>query len=85
MALPLTPLHPAVGLGAGWCRMAAPSCCGSTGIPLGKEGVQQEWIISGELKTFRNYFPKHNSNVSCFYALELPWEPFRVSELPKGT
>ena len=78
------PFHPAVGLGAGWCRMAAPSCCGSAGIAPGEEGVQQGWIISGELKTFRNYFLKHNSNVSCFYDLELPWEPFRVSELPKG-
>ena len=50
------PLHPAVGLGAGWFTMAAPSRRGSAGIALGEEGVQQGWIISGELKTFRNYF-----------------------------
>lgn len=37
--------------------------------------MQRGWIISGDLKTFRNYFLKHNSNVSCFYNLELPREP----------
>ena len=37
--------------------------------------MQGGWIISGDLKTFRNYFLKHNSNVSCFYNLELPREP----------
>lgn len=46
--------------------------------------MQQGWIVSVELKTFRNYFLKYSSNVSCFYDLKLSWESFRVSELPKG-
>ena len=81
---PPPPTSPCCRLGAGSCSVAASSCCGSAGIAPGEEGMQQGWVISGELKTFRNYFPKHNSNVSCFYDLELPWEHFRVSELPKG-
>lgn len=75
---------PCCRLGAGQFLRAAPSCCGPAGTAREEEGVQQGWIISGELKTFRNYFLKHNSNVSCFYDPELPWESFRVSELPKG-
>lgn len=42
--------------------------------------MQRGRVMSGEWKTFRNYFLKHNSSVSCFMDLELPWEPLGVSE-----
>lgn len=73
-------VRPAAGLALVLPR-TAPSCCGPAGI-VGEEGGRQDWGVSGELMAFRNYFLKHNSNVSCFHDLKLPWEPFRLTGVP---
>ena len=49
----------------------------------GKEAACSEGGLCLGRKTFRNYFLKHNSSVSCFYDLELPREPLG-SVNPRG-
>lgn len=72
--------RPVVWAWTGW----APWQPGCLQALLLREGgsMQRGRVMSGEWKTFRNYFLKHNSSVSCFYDLELPWGAFRVSEPP---